>query len=266
MIDDENLSDSHEDDDHDDHGGGAHAGGGHEEGGGHGEPWLVSYADLMTLLFGFFVIMYTFASAKSQGDDASLIAMKKELTHFFGGKYVNPFDKIEEKVLQQLAANPNIAKEIKVTSEADGIKLSIGSQMLFNSGSAELGPEAKKVLVQLCGYLKTPENPLTIKVSGHTDDAPISTTQFPSNWELSAARASAVVRVFQDEGFSEEHLMAVGYGSSRPEFPHRDADGRPIAENRILNRRVVISAVIANQKTEATQVPPPAAEKDPHGG
>jgi chemotaxis protein MotB len=79
-----------------------------------------------------------------------------------------------------------------------------------------------------------------IRVEGHTDDTPIDTPQFPSNWELSTARASAVVHYFLEQGVPAERLRAVGYADTEPKVPNRDAAGNPIPANQAQNRRVVI--------------------------
>ena len=79
-----------------------------------------------------------------------------------------------------------------------------------------------------------------ITIEGHTDDAPISTAQFPSNWELSTARASAVVHYFLEQGIAAQKLRAAGYADTFPVAPNRDSAGKPIPENQARNRRVVI--------------------------
>jgi chemotaxis protein MotB len=80
----------------------------------------------------------------------------------------------------------------------------------------------------------------TISIEGYTDDSPIKTPQFPSNWELSTARAAAVVRSFVGLGVPAERLRAVGFAETSPKLPNRDADGKAIPENQAQNRRVVI--------------------------
>ena len=105
----------------------------------------------------------------------------------------------------------------------------------FDSGSAKLKPEGVKKLKQLSADLKAKAGAdKDIRIEGHTDDRPIHTAQFPSNWELSSARANAVVRELHDDGINGEQLLAVGYGSSRPAAPNTSA------ESRAKNRRVEI--------------------------
>jgi chemotaxis protein MotB len=93
-----------------------------------------------------------------------------------------------------------------------------------------------------------------IKVEGYTDDNPIHSGVFPSNWELSSARAGAILRIFEKLGFEPFRLMAIGFGSSRPAYPNRDSNGKAIAENQSLNRRVVIKVILPEGETEK-QIP-----------
>jgi chemotaxis protein MotB len=113
---------------------------------------------------------------------------------------------------------------------------------LFDSGSATLKPEGIKVVKKLAETLK--DYPDTVIHSeGHTDNKPISTGRFPSNWELSTARATAVIRTLQNQGISPERLIAIGYGDTRPAVPNADA------ESRSKNRRVEIIVVPAPATT-----------------
>jgi chemotaxis protein MotB len=119
--------------------------------------------------------------------------------------------------------------------------IEMSSAAFFESGSAELSVPGKVILGNLALNLKSDKfRDYQITVEGHTDDQPIHTTQFPSNWELSTARASAVVHFFLEEGIAADKLRAAGYADTFPKAPNRDADGRAIPENQAQNRRVVI--------------------------
>lgn len=108
-------------------------------------------------------------------------------------------------------------------------------------GSATLSEDGLKVLGDLKNTLISDEyKDYTISIEGYTDDSPIKTTQFPSNWELSTARAAAVVRSFVELGVPADRLRAVGFAETSPKLPNRDAQGTPILENQAQNRRVVI--------------------------
>jgi len=111
----------------------------------------------------------------------------------------------------------------------------------FESGSATLSDAGKGILRKLFGTLLAPRFAgYRITVEGHTDNQPISGPQFPSNWELSSARAASVVRFFIDQGIPADRLRAAGYADTQPLAPNRDAAGNPIPENQAKNRRVVV--------------------------
>jgi flagellar motor protein MotB len=117
----------------------------------------------------------------------------------------------------------------------------LSSAAFFASGTATLSDTGQTILGSLLGRLQSPAfAAYRITVEGHTDDAPISSAQFPSNWELSAARAAAVVRFFVEHGVPADRLRAAGYADTRPLVPNRDGAGNPIPENQAKNRRVAI--------------------------
>jgi flagellar motor protein MotB len=117
----------------------------------------------------------------------------------------------------------------------------MGSAAFFDSGSASLSDGGKAILRGILGPLTAAlAEGYRIRVEGHTDDTPIDTPQFPSNWELSGARASAVVHFFLEQGIPAQRLRAVGYADTEPKVPNRDAAGNPIPANQAENRRVVI--------------------------
>ena len=119
--------------------------------------------------------------------------------------------------------------------------LQISSAAFFSSGYATLSSSGKSILRDVAVTLKSGEfAAYRISVEGHTDDSPISTAQFQSNWELSTARAASVVRFFLEEGIPPRKLTAAGYAGTFPVAPNRTADGTVIPENQAKNRRVVI--------------------------
>lgn len=265
------MAKKNHDHDHDEHAEGEHSahdhdeeheghGGGHEEGAhGEGEPWLVSYADMMTLLFGFFVVLYNLEASKAK-DDANTIRIKKELAKYFGGTYVSPTEEIGEKLMKKVVADLALKSSMKVEITPDGLKINLMSAVLFDPGSAEFLPQAASVLGDLSLLLLESKDKIKVTVEGHTDDSPISNQRFPSNWELSAARASRVVRLFAAGGFPEEKLSAVGLSSTHPVMPNRGPTGEPIRINQSKNRRVVIRVVNDFEET----ITPPVTEVDPH--
>lgn len=212
----------------------------HEKHGGEeGEPWLMSYADLMTLLFGFFVVMYSFSSEE---DPKQWLKVRREISTYFGGKYVNEYAQMKEDVMISLAQNPDLQNKVQLESSPEGLKISFQSHALFDSGEAKLRPKMLETLEVLSQLIQAyGSDTMAIVVEGHSDDVPIETPQFPSNWELSAARAGSVVRALQRSGMDAKNFEVKAFADTKPQLPNRDELGQPIPENRAINRRVVLS-------------------------
>ena len=219
------------------------------EGGDHSEPWLVSYADMMTLLFGFFVIMYSFAVAKLD-DDPNMIKIRKELASYFGGQYIDPIANMDESIKRYIDNHPDLKKSIEVTSDPEGLRIVITSQLLFKSGEATLAPDTQPLIEKIVQSISNQGKNFGVRVEGYTDDVPIRSSSFDSNWELSAARAITVLRVFEAHGFEPSRLQATGFGEGHPLAPNHNANGLSIPENQAKNRRVVIRALM-DQKESA---------------
>ena len=244
----------------------------HEEHVNH-ERWLVSYADFITLLFAFFVVMYALsslnegkyrvmaASIKSaiQTDPKTMSPLKigdpgldvekpkiSESENIGKSQSVvdqqNKEDPSRGDVVEEVSASVKSLIDkglISVKEEKNWIEIEISNSVLFVSGSSKLAPEAVPLLKVMSRILR--RFPNTIQVEGFTDDQPISTEQFPSNWELSSARSASVVRLFERSGIDSERLSVVGYGSTRPVTKN---DSEP---SRNKNRRVVL---VINKQAE----------------
>ena len=253
------------------------------------ERWLVSYADFITLLFAFFVVMYSVsqvnegkyrvlsdslvnafkttptaatpispalridASIKGASNVSSIPVLKQTI-------FVRKPDPVQEAHQKQqkekmkgvaedlIKAMESLVKEgqVRVTQSAHGIAIEINASVLFASGQATLEPGSIKALRAVGGVLaKVPND---IQVEGFTDNTPINTVAFPSNWELSTARASSVVRLLAESGASTERLVAVGYGEFRP------VDSNSTPEGRARNRRVTIM-ILSEQQEKITDIP-----------
>ena len=160
--------------------------------------WLVSYADMMTLLVGFFAMLLAF----SKIDSVAFEKIKKETTKIFGGEYQIPFEKLSEK-LKEVLAKSNLTDQVVLTETDKGIDVTFKGSLFFASGSAELLPKAKGVLLELLPVIQSEAKGFGILVEGHTDNVPITSEKFASNWELSSVRACTVVRLFEEKGFPE---------------------------------------------------------------
>jgi chemotaxis protein MotB len=236
-----------------------HGGGGGHDGGG-GLRWLLTYADMITLLMAFFIMLYSMSILNLNKFKEVAVSIRSG----FGGKMEGgtsvfehqdrpdsvPGDASPEgtKSVQDVAKD--LASYIKehalensmsVSVEARGLIISVLSDnLLFPIGSAELRPGATDILDKISEVIRPISNP--IMVEGHTCNLPIKTPQFPSNWELSAARACRVVRFLMEEyGIAPDRLGAVGYGDTRPVKPN-DSE-----EHRRRNRRVDIVILTSGQ-------------------
>jgi chemotaxis protein MotB len=122
-----------------------------------------------------------------------------------------------------------------------GLKIELSSNSLFNSGSADVKSSVQSSLTDLSGIIQgLGESDYIVEVEGHTDNVPISTAKFPSNWELSSLRAVNVAKLFEAVGVKKSQLSAIAYSDTRPKQPNFDSDGVPIPENQAMNRRVVV--------------------------
>ena len=251
------------------------------------DRWLVSYADFITLMFAFFVVMYSISSVS----EGKYRVLSDSLMQAFDGKDATasvvpspvdlpieqsiPYEQAEgtikaesvEGIKEEILAESNeqaeeiaepakqqdrvkkslgeIADDIRyevlpfmdeklisVTNTDKAIEVEIKSQLLFPSGNARLVSEAIPVLSNLATIFSTFNNP--IQVEGFTDDQPIKTTAFPSNWELSAARAASVVHLFMRKGIALERMSATGLAEFHPVADNSTEEGRQ------QNRRVMI--------------------------
>lgn len=208
------------------------------------DRWLLTYADLITLLLAFFIVMYSMSRIDNKKFGEVSDALNTILQ---GGTSVLRFEKesqatghgllklgnlrlIQQKIEDKFRTlGKNEVLETEITER--GLVVHILESTLFDQGSAELKPKAMAVLDLIAEQLTG--RPNHIRVEGHTDDSPIRTSIYPSNWELSSARATTVVRYYsENNGIPAHRISALGYGQFRPVAPNNSI------ENRARNRRV----------------------------
>ena len=207
--------------------------------------WVVSYADFITLLFAFFVVMYAISSVNvskykslSEGmqsafnnkdQNKSTIATDNQKdgpnTKQTKGKYIDGLDQLN-KSLSQLEDG-----DYKINRQEGWIELDIKAGSLFQPGDAEVKPEALIKLMQLAGKIKDLDFPIIIE--GYTDNVPIETPQYPSNWELSATRAATVGRILNSYGVATNRILVTGYGEQYPVADNFTESSR--SQNRRVN-------------------------------
>jgi chemotaxis protein MotB len=203
------------------------------------EGWLVSYADMMTLLCGFFIMLFSMAKL----DEPKYEKVKEAIAKEFGGEYKSPTQEMA-RFVTEILQEAGVEKETQVKSDPGGVSITFQSTLFFDTLSAEILTEGKNTIEKVIDALATRQklNNVTYKVvvEGHTDGRPIVSGPFPSNWELSAARASRVVRLFLEKGYNPKQLTAIGYADTYPEKTERNPAGEFVEENMSKNRRVVI--------------------------
>lgn len=200
------------------------------------ESWLISYADMMTLLVGFFVMLQSF----SKIDEKKLEQIKEQTSKIFGGEYKVPFEKLAESLKQKVKEQGLTDQVLFETSEA-GIIITFRGALFFDSGSTQLRVEAQKLINNIIPVVKEQAKGFGVVVEGHTDNLAVGKgAVLPSNWELSSVRACTVLRLFETAGFPHNKLKALGWGHTHPTVPNQDEKGKDIPTNQAQNRRVVI--------------------------
>jgi len=262
------------------------------------ERWLISYADFITLLFAFFVVMYsisqvndskyrvlsdTFIEAFNQPTDAQATAESQDnaspstaiVTPIdLGHTAVNqlatneqesvvndspiveaPLSPVEPvKTSDELTQISDLVTEkftqlindqmIQVSSNELWLQIELKDSILFSSGSADASEQAQKIFDEIAGILQSYSNP--VQIEGFTDNIPIKSAKYPTNWELSTARASAIVKYLASKGIAPERLSAVGYGEYQPVVANDTEQGRA------QNRRVTI--MVAKRKMDRPKI------------
>lgn len=198
-------------------------------------PWLVSYADMMTLLMGFFALIASF----SKPDQKEFTRVQEAAVEYFGGKVDKPYEELE-KNLDQVIKKNHLDKMVKISSSSEGVAITFNGAFFFESGDFIPKAGSKEVLAKLISTIKSSSSSYYALVEGHTDPRPINHPIIASNWELSGIRAARIAMLFEDQGFKKEQLTIMGWGETKPEFRNYNPDGTDNTENQTKNRRVVI--------------------------
>ncbi|MFT5534332.1 MAG: chemotaxis protein MotB [Burkholderiaceae bacterium] len=241
------------------------------------DRWLISYADFITLLFAFFVVMYAISTV----NNGKYQVLSNSLGAAFGTSPIilAPPVRIEptsavprrpppaerqriELLRREKDSMTSIARDIlsvlsplvssgkvRVTQTSRGVSIEINASVLFAPGEARLTSESDAALTAIARVLSADTH--AIQIEGHTDNLPIDNATYPSNWELSSVRASSVVRLFAENGVAANRLTAVGHGPNKP------VGSNDTPEGRVRNRRVEV-LILATLPEIVTEVPLPA--------
>jgi chemotaxis protein MotB len=205
------------------------------------DAWLVTYSDAVTLLMAFFIMLVSFSKIDIPIYEQVKAGILDQLgKHGDKANEQSPIALLKVD-LQDVVFALQADQAVAIGTDSRGVVMELDSSAFFRPSSADIREAAIPILFNMAKTLMAPRyEPFVVEIEGHTDDDPISTTRFPSNWELSAGRASAVVRLFVTQGLAGDKMKAIGYGETRPKLPNRNADGAPIPENQAINRRVVV--------------------------
>ena len=220
------------------------------------ERWMVSYADFITLLFAFFVVMYSISSLNEGkykilsdslvgvfnqpdraikpipiGEERPRTTDPNELRNDDSARANDPLESIMRS-MREAFADLIGSNQLTLRGNEMWVEIELNSSLLFPSGDALPNDQAFELVEKVARILAPFDNP--IRVEGFTDNLPISTSQYPTNWELSAARAGSVVRMLVADGVAPSRLAAVGYGEFQPIADNETLEGRA------RNRRVVL--------------------------
>lgn len=230
--------------------------------------WLTTYGDMMSLLLIFFVFLFSFSNIDAQKFKAMVASLQASLGVLEGGRSMSdlpaigssegqdiaqrtnePQDEFEAlyEDIQRYMQQNNIAAVVELSESKMEILLRFKDNVLFESGKADIIPDGLPVLNNIATVIKTYKDQIGgVRIEGHTDNVPIHTVLFPSNWELSTARAVAVLRYFvEQQHLPPEMLSAVGYGEYHPVASNDTIEGR--AKNRRVD--VVITRLVAQNQT-----------------
>ncbi len=208
--------------------------------------WMVTYGDIMTLLLTFFVLLISYSTIHEEAFKRAAASFQEALGILPYERSVIEFEQIPavrltppippHEIIRRIrtaAFAAGMRGKIRVTAEREGVRIIIQAPILFDSGKADLRTESFPILDEVVKILE--ESPNVVVVEGHTDNVPINTPEFPSNWELSTARAISVARyVFQKGNLEPSRFTVAGYGEHHPVATNETPEGRQ------KNRRVEI--------------------------
>lgn len=199
------------------------------------ETWIYSYADLVTNLLALFVMLFilTNSSSKSRADFIRGLEQYVKEKQYATGRLGSGQSELDEfrQMIAVAIQKSELSGQVSLTRNPTGLELTFESAIVFDSGTAKLLPESVAALSQIAPIVAALPKRYYLVVEGHADSRPVSSGVYPSNWELSSARAGAVVRTLQNAGVAPERMRAIGYADTKPIDSDRES---------VMNRRVVL--------------------------
>jgi chemotaxis protein MotB len=205
-------------------------------GGDEAEGWLVSYADLMTLIACFFILMVSFADFSKK--DEFMIKTREVAKHFNKDKFLTSEMRLRY-LEQELAKHPELKTKTKISLKDSELIVIFSGSILFDEGQYSIPPESLKTLDSLIDIIKTENSEYRILIEGYADDL-TAKNPFKNAWTLSGARSSAVAERFEYFGFIKENITPIGKGDTFKLVESNDKFGNRIESNARINRRVIV--------------------------
>ncbi len=194
--------------------------------------WAISYGDMVSVLLTFFILLISFSTINPNKFENA----KKNVE---STQKMTSIEELSERVEQVIEEN-NLEQYLDIKKNELGVDINIQNEILFTQGAARISGRNAELISEIINSLKELPQEFKFEIEGHTDDVPIRSAQFPSNWYLSASRGLSVLDLFLQNGVSPYRLKVQGLADTNPLKPFRDENGNPIEENRRLNRRVLI--------------------------
>jgi chemotaxis protein MotB len=207
------------------------------------DMWVMTYGDMMTLLLTFFVLIVSFSSIRESKFKQAAMALREAFGVLASPESVLALNQpivpnhapheqsellYEVRDMERSLLAEGLEGDVQAEITANGVNFRIAAPVLFETGTATLASQGREVLGTLARMIE--KYPHEVRVEGHTDNVPIASARFPSNWHLSAGRAVAVATELQRQGIAPDRLSATGYGEFRPQADNGTAAGR--AQNR----------------------------------
>lgn len=209
------------------------------------ESWIYSYADLITNLLAIFMMMLIMNAGKTSAFSAQPSTTQRIASQYEAriSEYAGSLN-LEHSSTKKLTSGSGLLdpnEKVQVLSDDQGLRVSFGGELLFPSGSSELRPESLDVLSKISSILITLPPNTSIDVEGHSDSTPTRSGRYPSNWELSSARAGSVVRALEQFGLPASRMRAIGFADTKPVNDKADL---------AANRRVVLRVRLQEAETQ----------------
>lgn len=214
-----------------------------------GDGWLISYADMMTLIACFFILMMAFANYDPVGFNLKAEKLSKA---FRKDKYKSSDTKLTQ-ITEEIASHPELKTLTKISLNDGKLVVTFSSTALFETGAWQLKEKVMKSVDALIDMIKTKDKNYRIIIEGHSDSTTLGRKgSFVSSWVLSGSRASSIAERFEYFGFDPEKIISIGRGSSKPLAPDRDEKGRILSKNLYKNNRVEIKVLEPIEKTKTS--------------